>query len=276
MARHDPLNVARYWQDPAIPGLSLMQADFRTQSYAPHRHEALVVAATEDGGSMIRSRGTVEQADAATLFVFNPVEPHSGWMGASRHWRYRALYLEQDALDTIAASLGLPGLPYFTRNTFPDRELQGRFVALHRALQEGRDALLQRELIVSTFGLLFRRYGGRDKPVAPRGLDRTRLDKVIAIMRARLDADLSLVELSEAVNLTQFQLIGLFKRATGLTPHAYLVQLRLDRACACLRRGMPIAEAALTSGFYDQSALTKHFKRTFGVTPLHYAQALNA
>jgi hypothetical protein len=67
MARVDTKNIARYWWNRHAPGLSLMHADFRTQEFAPHRHEALVVAATELGGSVVKSRGVAEQADASTF-----------------------------------------------------------------------------------------------------------------------------------------------------------------------------------------------------------------
>jgi hypothetical protein len=97
-----------------------MHADFQTQSYSPHRHEAFVIAATEVGGAVIKSRGEVEEADASGLLVFNPDEPHSGEMGRSTRWRYRSLYLEQEALDAIAKALGIEAIPYFTRNVYSD------------------------------------------------------------------------------------------------------------------------------------------------------------
>ena len=78
------------------------------------------------------------------------------------------------------------------------------------------------------------------------------------------------------MGLTTFQLIGLFKRVTGLTPHAYLTQVRLSMACRHLRDSRPIAEIATEVGFYDQSALTKHFKRCYGITPLQFARAAAA
>src|ERR1700674_6089468 len=129
MARRDPRNVAHYWHDRHTRGLSLLHADFHTQEYAPHCHEAFVVAVTELGGSVIKSRGVVEQADASALFVFNPAETQSSWMGASRHWRYRSLYLEQSAIDKVARALGIGTVPYFTRNRFADRELVAGFLS---------------------------------------------------------------------------------------------------------------------------------------------------
>jgi AraC-like DNA-binding protein len=92
-------------------------------------------------------------------------------------------------------------------------------------------------------------------------------------MQARHDEELRLDDLAGAVGLTTFQLIGLFKRTTGLTPHSCLTQIRLNAACRRLRRGSSIAEAAALSGFYDQSALTRHFKRCYAITPRQFASA---
>jgi hypothetical protein len=96
-----------------MSGLSLMRADFTTHEYPPHAHEAFVVAVTETGGSVIKSRGRVEQAHESTLFVFNPAEPHAGWMGRSERWLYRSLYLTHSAIDEVARGLGIESVPYF-------------------------------------------------------------------------------------------------------------------------------------------------------------------
>ncbi|HVY16099.1 MAG TPA: AraC family transcriptional regulator [Rhodopila sp.] len=95
-------------------------------------------------------------------------------------------------------------------------------------------------------------------------------------MHARYQDNLGLDELANTVGLTSFQLIGLFKRTIGLTPHAYLVNLRLSAACRRLRHGDALAEVALATGFCDQSALTKHFKRCYGITPLQFAAAVRS
>jgi AraC-like DNA-binding protein len=273
MARLDPRNIAHYWYDRHTPGLSLMHADFHTQEYAPHRHEAFVIAITELGGSVIKSRGVVEQADASALFVFNPAETQSSWMGASRHWRYRSLYLEESAVDEIVRGLGIGSVPYFTRNLFADRDLLAQFLSLHRTLEEGRDALRERELLIATFGTLFGRHGSGCRPIQPAPRDRILLKAAIELIRDRMSEKLPLEAISNTLGLTQYQLISLFKRTIGLTPHAYVTQVRLDAACRYLARGVPLAEAALAAGFYDQSALTKHFKRRYGFTPLQFARA---
>ncbi|KOF55504.1 MULTISPECIES: AraC family transcriptional regulator [unclassified Achromobacter] len=276
MARTDTKNLSRYWWDRHTPGLSLMCADFTTQEYPPHTHDGFVIAVTETGGSVIKSRGVVEEARSSTLFVFNPVEAHAGWMGSSERWRYRSFYLTQSAIDAVARGLGIEDVPYFTRNMFGDRDLIDSFLTLHRALEDGHDLFRERELLFSTFGQLYRRHGSGGGRIDPPPRDRALLRIVTDFVNDRHAQDLRLEDLSAAAGLTPFQLIGLFKRCLGLTPHAYLTQVRLGRACRYLRLGMPIAQVAAATGFYDQSALTKHFKRCYAITPLQFARAAAA
>jgi AraC-like DNA-binding protein len=271
--RIDPRNSTQYWWDRHLAGLSLLRADFTTHEYPPHTHDALVVAVTEQGGSIVKSRGEVTEAHASTLFVFNPAEPHAGWMGWSERWRYRSLYLTRAALDQVVHELGIEAVPYFTSNMFTDPDLIDGFLAMHRAIEEGRDVFHERELLVGTFGRLFQRHGSGGGRIEPRPRDRALLDKVTERMRTDYANDLRLEELAAGVGLTTFQLIGLFRRTVGLTPHAYLTQVRLGMACRRLRHSQAIADVATDVGFYDQSALTRHFKRCYGITPLQFARA---
>jgi AraC-like DNA-binding protein len=276
VARIDPRNSTQYWWDRHLIGLSLLRADFTTHEYPPHTHEALVIAVTEQGGSVIKSRGQVEEAHASTLFVFNPAEPHAGWMGWSERWRYRSLYLTHAALDQVAHGLGIQSVPYFTCNVFGDPDLIDGFLAMHRAIEQGRDVFRERELLIGIFGRLFGRHGSGGSRIEPAPRDRMVLERIKARMHGEYASDLRLEELAADVGLTTFQLIGLFKRTIGLTPHAYLTQVRLGMACRRLRHSRAIADIATDVGFYDQSALTKHFKRCYGITPLQFARAAAA
>ena len=64
-----------------------------------------------------------------------------------------------------------------------------------------------------------------------------------------------------------FHFLRAFSRQFGITPHAYLNQVRVHQARELILRGVPIARAAVDVGFVDQSHLTKRFKRLLGVTP---------
>ncbi|MBO9641512.1 MAG: AraC family transcriptional regulator [Pseudacidovorax sp.] len=255
--------------------MDLLQADFTTHDYAPHVHDSLVVAVTETGGSEFNSRGRTDIADQKVLLVFNPAEPHSGRMGASQRWQYRSFYLAKPAIQEVLAGLGIDQPGYFTSNAVPDQDLVARFLTLHRVLEDERPGLLlQRELLIRTFGDLLQRHGqvARRIPRPPIGGAAT-IAPALELVRDCFADNLTLEQMGAAAGLTPFQLIAVFRRILGLTPHAYLIQLRLRAALRQLQTGHSVADAALASGFYDQSALNKHFKRSFGLTPLQYVRA---
>ena len=273
MTRAAPKNTTRYWTPASVPGLSLMLAEFTTQEFPPHTHVGFVVAVTERGGSEIKSRGDVAQADPRRLFVFNPEEPHAGWMGRSSYWRYRGFYLTQAAMDRLGQSLGVHELPYFIDNGCPDGDLIDAFLALHRGFEGTLDPMAAQQLMIESFARLFARHGSGRRPVRSERPDQHRVRSVIELMRARYHEPLTLEDLALPLGVSTYQLIGLFKRTVGLTPHSYLTQIRLGAACSLLKREVGIADVAARCGFYDQSALTNHFKRCYALTPLQFARA---
>jgi AraC-like DNA-binding protein len=276
VAISDRRNVANYRWDEHVPGLSLLHADFTSHDYPAHTHDAFVVAVTELGGAEVSSRNVDDTICPTKLFVSNPGEPQSARMGRSQRWRYRSFYLTGRAIDVIAQELGIETVPYFTRNMFEDADLISGFGRLHQALEARNDRFLGDQQLALVFGELFRRHGSGGSRVVAARRDQMIVGRVVEVMQAHYAESLHLADLAHTVGVTSFQLIGMFKRTVGLTPHAYLIHIRLNMACRGLRRGHQLARAALEAGFYDQSALTKHFKRWYGITPLQFVEASGA
>jgi AraC family transcriptional regulator len=87
--------------------------------------------------------------------------------------------------------------------------------------------------------------------------------------------DLSLADIAAAAHLSTYHLTRVFKKSTGVSPHQYLVQVRVNSARSLLTAGAgnrSLAEIAAAVGFSDQSHLTRHFKRVLGVTPKQLRQ----
>lgn len=273
MPRADLGNTTRYWSNRGVPGLSMLQADFTTHEYTPHSHDGFVVAVTEQGGAIIRCGSEIIEARPGVLFVSNPAELQSTRMGRSRRWRYRSFYLSGPALSDVSRYVGMSHEPCFVHGAIQDSDLCAAMLALHGLLAGGQDRFGEVESLTSTFGRLFMRHAANREPAEAGSAPRHQLDRVLELMNQQFRDRLELADLAEVAGLTIFQLIGLFRRLTGLTPHAFLVQLRLNAAREQLKRGASLAEAAIDNGFYDQSALTKHFKRAYGITPGQFAAA---
>ena len=275
MARQDPLNRTRFWLGAALPGLSLLAADFRRHDYPAHSHQALVVAVTEAGGAEFTSRRVTGEAGPATVLAFNPDEPHAGRMGRSAGWRYRGFYLTEAGIAALAARCGLAGQPYFLANALQDPALACLLLAAHRRLEGDAEPLAQEEALLAALGLLLRRHAGQGgrPPTAPR--DQALLYRLGRLLEERHAERLTLADLATPLGLTPFQLLGLCRRGGRVTPHAWLTEVRLAAALRLLRRGESPAAAALAAGFCDQPALNRHCKRLYGITPGQYRAALS-
>jgi len=271
VARTDARNHSTYRHATGLEGVDLLLADFTSHEYAPHVHDSLVVAVTEVGGSEFKSRGRTERASPGALLVFNPGEPHSGRMAGSPRWRYRSLYFAAAGMARVLALLEADRPRYFTSNVIEHGRLVQDFLALHRVLGEAADPLLQQQLLVRCFTSL---HGhGTDRPQGTKGNAAGALPaRALDLMHQCHAQPLTLERIAAEAALPAYQLIEACKRATGLTPHAYLNQVRLRAALRALDAGRSLADAALAAGFYDQSALHRHFKRTFGMTPLQYVR----
>jgi AraC family transcriptional regulator len=117
---------------------------------------------------------------------------------------------------------------------------------------------------------LVRHYATRPSAARePRGgLAHYQLRRVLDYMQAHLTEDMPLRALAEAAGLSPFHFARLFKQSTGLAPHQYLIQRRVERAKGLLLTSdAAIADIAVRVGFCDQSHFAAHFKRLYGITP---------
>ncbi|WP_322898850.1 helix-turn-helix transcriptional regulator [Arcobacter peruensis] len=82
--------------------------------------------------------------------------------------------------------------------------------------------------------------------------------------------NISLEDLSKEFNLNPFYIIRLFKSQMNLTPHSYLLNVRINKAKEYLKKGYSISEVAQESGFFDQSHLHRNFLKIVANTPNEY------
>ncbi|XGV97627.1 MAG: helix-turn-helix domain-containing protein [Leptolyngbya sp. BL-A-14] len=101
-----------------------------------------------------------------------------------------------------------------------------------------------------------------------RSLTHAQLQQTIHYICNHLDRELSLEQMAAVIHVSPTYFASLFKHATGISPHQYVIQQRVKRAKAMLlKTDLAIADIALQVGFSSQSHLTQQFKRFTGMTP---------
>jgi len=122
--------------------------------------------------------------------------------------------------------------------------------------------------------VLLRTGERRDVAKGPGEMDQ-RIKRVIVEMEKRLDSELSLDVLAQAVNLSTSRFRHLFKAETGTTPAQYLKSLRMSRAKKLVETTfLNIKQIMCSIGVRDKRHFAKDFERTYGLTPTQYRARL--
>jgi AraC family transcriptional regulator len=119
---------------------------------------------------------------------------------------------------------------------------------------------------------------GERMPGQTRGtstLTRRKLSRVEELIESHIGADLPLQELAAAVGYSRSHFLRAFHATTGITPHRYLLNRRIERARRLLgETDMSIAQVAYSCGFSSQAHFTMAFRKVCGLTPGKYRREL--
>jgi len=96
--------------------------------------------------------------------------------------------------------------------------------------------------------------------------------QVTRLLLAKPRKTLSIEQMAALTGYSQWHFLRRFRQQTGMTPHAFQLACRLRSARSFLRKNVPIAEAAVSAGFSDQSHMHKVFKNHNGLTPRQFQQ----
>jgi AraC family transcriptional regulator len=105
------------------------------------------------------------------------------------------------------------------------------------------------------------------------GLTPARLRKVVELVHAEMEGDLSLEELADAAGLSITHFSQTFRESTGQSPHQFVLHRRVDRAKEMLRAAeMRVLDVAVACGFKTQQHFARVFRQLCGASPTEYRQ----
>jgi Transcriptional regulator containing an amidase domain and an AraC-type DNA-binding HTH domain len=105
-------------------------------------------------------------------------------------------------------------------------------------------------------------------PAVTGGLAPSVLRNVLAYVDANLSQPLTLADLAAEAALSEYHFARMFRQSTGLAPHQYVMQRRMDSARQLVQHSaLPLTEIALACGFSSASHFSNRFKRVVGMTP---------
>jgi AraC-like DNA-binding protein len=243
----------------SAPGLRAFRTT--TDSIRAGIKEHYAVRRTERGHSESWGRGRIWNSSPGSIHVKEPGEvqrdrAHDG------PTTFTVVLLPGRDVERIRDEGKVVAIPHFDA----DDARAAPFHRLHDAICAGADRL-SLEVATAEAVAMFARLGTATPEV------NRPVRRAIEYLRENLTESVTLDGLATHAALDKFHLCRAFRRQIGMPPHAYLTHLRIQRARELLAQGVRASDLAPRVGFYDQSQLTRHFRRIIGTTPAVYANS---
>ena len=161
-------------------------------------------------------------------------------------------------------------LPGFSQNVISDGEVTCYLRPLHELVIKGSNEFGKEENLLFLISLLIQQYGQPFETCIPECRDE--IEKACAFMEQHFAERIYLEQICRCAGLSKSALLRAFTKSKGVTPYSYLENVRIGEAKKLLEQGFPPVEAALQTGFSDQSHFTNYFNRFIGLTPGAYQE----
>ena len=246
------------------------------ERFAPHMHEAYAIGVFVSGSYRLRCAGVERVTRPGSVVALPPGVIHSGVPASEDGWTTRMFYPDEQLFREIVEVGSAEWTASFASCLIDDPALSQMMTTAHEILMAG-PSLAGEELMLDAFALLVRRYGTTS---SRRTLSHTAMSVGINSVRDYIHDNVTtpirLSTLASIAGVSPYHLIRVFGRAFGVSPYAYVKQLRVVHAQRMLREGLSATEVAFAVGFSDQSHLNRAFKAMMGVTPGAFARACHA
>ena len=141
-----------------------------------------------------------------------------------------------------------------------------RSLAVESASEYPKGPLFWNEVASAFIGRLASRHTSEHESQTRGRLGKRGLERVRDYIMTHLDEPIAVAALASIVGRSPYHFSRVFSRSFGISPHRYVVHLRLRRAIELIRDGRAsLAEIAARTGFADQSHLSRWVRRVHGV-----------
>lgn len=258
MLRKSDANV-RFYRSPGLDDVEFFHNDVNDHRYSLHTHDHHALAIILEGVFALRRGRRVEMLRPGAVVWVSAGEVHGGHRVGSSPCRYRMTYISDAFVSASIGNAEIAARPHYCERTFASLD------ALHRSCRT-----TEKETVKDRLGGVLRGLGEARGNRERCGVQRhPAIDRVIDLL---LEGERDMGELADEIGLHPVTLSRVFRKAVGLPPHAFRLDRKVQEARSRIARGEGLADVAAELGFADQSHLTRHFKRRFGLTPGAYAR----
>lgn len=240
------------------------------QKFPNHFHDYYVIGFIESGERCLSCKNRKYTVEPGDLLLFNPRDNHTCEQIDGRTLDYRCINVHPETMSKAAFEItGKDYLPYFSPAVIFHSELASLLRELHMIIMEEEKDFRKEEIFFFLLEQLIEEFS--EEGIEQSGPEENRETKIICnYLEKNYMKNITLDELSGLTGLSKYYLLRSFTKQKGISPYRYLETIRIDRAKKLLEQGVLPIEAALQTGFTDQSHFSNFFKKFIGLTPKQY------
>lgn len=241
------------------------------QPFPNHFHEYYVIGFVESGERCLSCKNNEYAIQKGNVLLFNPGDNHACVQNDGGTLDYRGFNISKEVmLDLTEEVTGKRELPGFSENVIFDEEVICYLHPLHEMVMKGLCDFGKEENLLLLISMLIQRYGQPFENCIPEC--REEIEKACRFMEQHFAERIYLDQICRYAGLSKSTLLRVFTKSKGVTPYSYLENIRIGEAKKMLEQGFPPIEAALRTGFSDQSHFTNYFNRFIGLSPGVYRE----
>lgn len=258
-----------FFQDPDLPFAEARYTRNSNRDFKPHIHTSFCIGGIERGRVEFRTARETIVLSSGSLILMNPETLHSCNTIDKEERSYFMLHLDPAWCYRVQRSLWqIDGFMPVEKTRLDDKPMYQQYcVVLKRLMDRG---VMRSEKEQLLFDLVIEVFSKSRAPRFEELISSETVEQMKIYLSEDLRRDLTLHSLSEKLGVNPYTLLRRFKALTGVTPHAYRMNRRIEQARERLRQGMDIVDTALECGFFDQSHFHRQFKAATTVTPREY------
>ena len=241
------------------------------QPFPNHFHEYYVIGFVESGERYLSCRNKEYRIQKGNVILFNPGDNHACVQSDEGAFDYRGFNISKNVMLDLAQEVtGKRELPGFFENVILDEDVTCYLQPLHEMVMRGANEFGKEENLILLLSMLIQRYGQPFEDCIPEC--RNEIEKACQFMETHFAERISLEQICRCAGLSKSTLLRAFTKSKGVTPYSYLENIRIGRAKKLLEKGVAPIDAALQTGFSDQSHFTNYFSRFIGLAPGVYRE----
>jgi len=240
------------------------------QKFPNHFHEHYVIGFIESGQRRLSYKNKEYLVGTGDVLLFNPFESHTCEQINDQTLDYRCLNIKPEIMEKIASEITgrLYSVEFTTHVAYRSEQVE-LLQELHQMIMDEKQDFEKEEQFYFLMIQLIKAYSQSKAVSEPQTLNREILG-ICDYLEKNYNQPVTLDNLADLCNMNKYTLLREFTRVKDITPYRYLENIRINKAKKLLEKGAQPIDAALKTGFSDQSHFSKFFKSIIGLNPGQY------